>query len=182
MFYRVISEDFRVALTQPQHADELFALTERNRAHLEAWLPWLGATRRVSDTLRFIEANLASLAKGTALSEVLVYRGRIAGVLGFNSIDKANGVGHIGYWLGEDYTGKGLMTLAVADLIDLGFQEFGLQRMEIRCSTENHRSRAIPERLGFKQEGTLRSVEKAGEKLHSHAVYGLLHSEYSGRA
>ena len=181
MFYRRISEDLQVALTLPQHAEALFDLTDRNRTYLKAWLPWLDATKSASDTKRFIESNLESFAKGTALNEVLLYQGSIAGVLGFNEIDTFNGIGQVGYWLGEAYTRRGLMTVAVADLIHLGFEDLGLQRVEIRCATENWRSRAIPERLGFQHEGTLRNVERVGQRLHSHAVYGLLRSEFQAK-
>ncbi|MHB0774225.1 GNAT family N-acetyltransferase [Halomonas sp. WWR20] len=177
MFFRTIDAKSQVALTVPRHAQELFALTVQNREYLQVWLPWLDAVKDVSDTKRFIESNLESFAKGTALHEVLLYQGGIAGVLGFNRIDKASGIGHIGYWLGAAFTGRGLMTSAVADLIRLGFQDLGLQRVEIRCATQNVRSRAIPERLGFHHEGTLRNVERVGENLFSHAIYGLLCTE-----
>lgn len=178
MFYRCISDDLQVALTLSQHAEALFALTDENRTYLKEWLPWLGAVTTVDATRRFIDLTLDNFAKGTALHEVLLYQGEIVGVLGFNTIDKTNGIGRIGYWLGEAYTRRGLMTAAVADLLLLGFQELQLQRVEIRCATENRRSRAIPERLGFQFEGTLRSVERVGQRLHSHAVYGLLRSEF----
>ncbi|GAB2787570.1 GNAT family protein [Halomonas shantousis] len=177
MFYRYINDDLQVALTLPKHAEALFSLTDENRTYLKAWLPWLDDVKTANDTRRFIESNLESFASGTALHEVLLYQGHLVGVLGFNTIDNKNRIAQIGYWLGKAHVGKGLMTLAVDDLINLGFEELGLQRLEIRCATENFKSRAIPERLGFQHEGTLRSVEKVGEKTYSHAVYGLLRED-----
>ena len=63
-------------------------------------------------------------------------------------------------------------------MITYAFDVYGLNKVEIHCATENRRSCAIPERLGFKQEGVLRQ----GEWLYDHfvdlAVYGLLASEW----
>jgi ribosomal-protein-serine acetyltransferase len=68
------------------------------------------------------------------------------------------------------------MTRAVKALIDHAFGELGLHRVEIRAAAENRRSRAIPERLGFEQEGILREAERVGERYQDLVVYGLLAS------
>jgi ribosomal-protein-serine acetyltransferase len=94
-----------------------------------------------------------------------------------NSPCRANGIGHIGYWLGQEFTGKGIMTLAVKDLICQGFKNWPLQKVEIRCAVGNKKSRAIPERLGFQNEGTLRNAEKVYDKYNDHIVYGKLKEE-----
>lgn len=138
---------------------------------------WLDAMQTVEDTRQFIQSTQDEFAKGAALHHVLLCQGSLVGVVSFNSIDKINGIGQIGYWLGEPYTRRGLMTASVADLIQLGFNELCLERVEIRCAVENWRNRAIPERLGFELEGTLRSVQKVGKARYAHAVYGLLASE-----
>lgn len=177
MFFRRINQNIEVSLTIPQYADELFALTNKNRAFLSRWLPWLDTVKEPDDTRRFIRTQLARFARSEALHETIFYEKRIAGVLGYNLIDNDNGVGHAGYWLGEEFTGRGIMTLAVRDLIDLGFEYLGLQKVEIRCAVENRKSRAIPERLGFQQEGVIRRGEKVGGKYLDYALYGLLRDE-----
>lgn len=69
------------------------------------------------------------------------------------------------------------MTSAVREMVFVGFNDFGLNRIEIQCATINAKSRAIPERLGFIQEGVLRSSEKVNGRFLDHAVYGLLKIE-----
>ena len=51
------------------------------------------------------------------------------------------------------------MTLCTKALIQYVYEEYDIHRIEIRMSTKNKKSRAIPIRLGFTQEGILRSDE-----------------------
>jgi ribosomal-protein-serine acetyltransferase len=53
-----------------------------------------------------------------------------------------------------------------------------LHRLEVRCAVANARSRAIPERLGFRLEGTIREAEWLYDRFVDHAVYGLLEAEW----
>ena len=177
MFYRKLTDQIQISLSVPQFAEELFSLTDRNRSFLRVWLPWLDGTKASSDTRQFLEQQLHRFAKGEALHVTIFYEGAIAGVAGFNSIDRTNRIGYIGYWLGEEFNGKGIMTTVVRDLIAIGRDFYSLQKIDIRCATANARSRAIPERLGFSHEGTLRRAERVYEQWYDHEVYALLLGE-----
>ena len=61
------------------------------------------------------------------------------------------------------------------------FATWNLNRVEIRCAVENRRSRAIPERLGFQSEGTIREAEWLYDHFVDHVIYGMLASDWSGR-
>ena len=74
------------------------------------------------------------------------------------------------------------MTRACSALGTHAFDALGLSRVEIRCATENEKSRAIPERLGFTQEGTLRQAEWLHDHFVDLTVYGMLAGEWKGRA
>ena len=69
------------------------------------------------------------------------------------------------------------MTRSCREMIAHAFSALGLHRVVIRCATENHRSRAIPERLGFKLEG----IERQSQWLYDHfvdlAAYALLQTD-----
>jgi ribosomal-protein-serine acetyltransferase len=65
-------------------------------------------------------------------------------------------------------------------LIELGFKYYSLNRIDIRCAVDNRKSRAIPERLGFQQEGGIRRAEKVDGEYLDHVVYGLLKQEGDG--
>lgn len=67
-------------------------------------------------------------------------------------------------------------------VVDYAFGRLGLHRVEIRCAADNHRSRAIPERLGFTQEGVLRESGYLNGRFVDMVVYGVLASEWRAGA
>lgn len=178
MFFRQVDDKIRLSLSIPQYAMEMFELTNKNRVFLKQWLPWLDKINKPVDTKRFLECQLLKFQQSEALHITILYENKIAGVLGFNQIDEANRIGHIGYWLGQEYNGKGIMTKSVRELIEVGFEYYSLERVDIRCAVKNNRSRAIPERLNFQQEGIIRQAEKLYNRYLDHVVYGLLRNEY----
>ncbi len=172
MFSRKINDQTRISLSIPQYADELYALTDKDRVMLRKWLPWLDRTTEAETTRSFLVEQLKLFAESKALHATIFHENSIAGVLGFNSIDQSNQTGHIGYWLGADYQGNGIMTACVSDLMKLGQSFYSLQRFDIRCAVDNAKSRAIPERLGFTNEGTLHRAERVNDSWYDHVVYG----------
>ncbi len=70
------------------------------------------------------------------------------------------------------------MTEACRAMVNHAFRELGLNRVGIACATENHRSRAIPERLGFRQEGVQRQAEWLYDRFVDRALYAMLASEW----
>src|SRR5690625_199905 len=88
-------------------------------------------------------------------------------------------IAYIGYWLDIEHQGKGIMTRAVRALTDYAFEEFDLNRVDIRAAVGNVKSRAIPERLGYKKEGVLRQSEWLYDHFVDHAVYSMLKSEWN---
>ncbi len=182
MFYRKINEDIQVSLSMPAYAGKMYELINKNQKYLKKWLPWLNDVKKVSDTETFINLQLQRFAKGEALHETIFYKGAMAGVLGYNQIDSINGIGYIGYWLGENFNGKGIMTKAVVDLINVGFSYFSIQKIDIRCAYDNRKSRAIPERIGFKNEGLLRNAQKVNNIFYDHVIYGLLKEEFKQKS
>jgi ribosomal-protein-serine acetyltransferase len=162
-------------LLEESDAGELFALSDDNRAHLEPWLPWVPSTRSAEDTLQFIRGTRRQLADDDGMGLAIVGAdGAIAGVVGLHRIDWPNRATSIGYWLAADRQGHGLVTEAVRALVEYAFDERRLHRIEIGAAVENARSRAIPERLGFRREGVQRGAERHGEHYLDIVVYALL--------
>ncbi|PYS72194.1 MAG: N-acetyltransferase [Acidobacteria bacterium] len=104
---------------------------------------------------------------------------RQQGVCYCHLIDWANRKTEIGYWLGASFQGKGLVTKSCRVLIDHAFNELKLNRVEMRCGAGNTRSRKIPEKLGFKEEGVVRQGEWLHNRFVDLVIFGMLSSEWA---
>ena len=158
-------------------ADELYRLIDANRAYLAPWMPWAGAQTR-EGTLEFIRMTRRQEASNDGFQVALVPEGSIVGIAGFHSVNWPHRTTTIGYWLDEGHQGRGLMTSAVRALVDHAFGAWDLHRVEIQAAVDNQRSRAIPERLGFREEGVRREAELIGDRYHDLAVYAILAQEW----
>ena len=168
-----IADDLQLRLLEEADAKELYELVESNRAYLAEWLPW--AAGQTSDgTAEFIRRTRRQLEGNDGLQGGLVLDGRIVGACGLIGIDWESRKTGIGYWLAEEHQGRGLMTRTAQAVTDYAFDELGLNRVEIQVGKGNAKSRAIPERLGFQQEGVLRDYERVGDRYLDIVVYALL--------
>jgi ribosomal-protein-serine acetyltransferase len=172
-----VTDECQIRLLEEADAEELYRLIEANRAYLASWMPWAAAQTRET-TVEFIQATRRQMAADDGFQAALVCGGSIIGIVGFHSVNWQHGSATIGYWLDERHQGRGLMTRAVRALVDVAFGEWNLHRVEIRAAIDNSRSRAIPERLGFREEGVQREAERIGERYNDLAVYGLLAAEW----
>ncbi|WP_106497248.1 GNAT family N-acetyltransferase [Lentibacillus sp. Marseille-P4043] len=178
MFTYKVDEDLSLKLLEKEDADVLFALVDDSRDYLREWLPWVDNMKQVADYEPVIEMWLKQFADHDGFQVGIMYNERLVGMVGFHGIDWSNRKTSIGYWLSEKYQGRGLITRAVAALIDYAFTAYDLNRVEIQCGIANQRSKAIPERLGFKQEGIIRNGEYVYDHYHDCVLYSVLAQEW----
>lgn len=139
-------------------APAIFEAIDTQREHLGRWLPFVAETHRIEQTHEVVARMLADTP-----NPVFTLRSGsgFAGLIGFKSADTATHTIEIGYWLREEYQGKGIMTAAVRALCGMAFGEMDMEHVEIRCALGNHRSNHVPQRLGFR----LDRIEVDGEQL-----------------
>ena len=70
----------------------------------------------------------------------------------------------IGYELARPFWRKGIMTEALSAIIDLGFKQMGLNRIQAVVMPENNASIKLLEKLGFRNEGLLKEYENWSDK------------------
>jgi ribosomal-protein-serine acetyltransferase len=106
------------------------------------------------------------------------WRGQLAGAIGLNEVMPRTRSAGIDYMLGTSFRGQGTMTSAVKLLVDYCFNELRYNRIEIHVDEENVKSSAIPKRLGFKKEGSLRQKIFYGNSYGDLAIYAVLASDW----
>jgi ribosomal-protein-serine acetyltransferase len=153
----------------------LFDLVDANRARLRPWMIWEPTTTDVADARAFIESCLASPIdmEGNGLW----VDGVLAGGMGLN-LDTVSNSGEIGYWIGGDHEGRGIVTRACARFLDHAFDELGMHRMQLSAAAENVRSRAVADRLGMRQEGVARDGCRVADGYLDLVRYGILEDEW----
>jgi ribosomal-protein-serine acetyltransferase len=174
----IINEEIRLELTIESHAAGLFKAIDANRPHLAAFLPWVDNMQTVENVSAYLKACEALYKDGREISFIIFNKNVAAGRIGIHHINAMNKTGAIGYWLSKDAVGKGIITKACIILTGLGFQQLGLNRIEIKAAVENLKSQAIPERLGFAKEGLLRQAEWVNDEFVDLYLYAMLKDDW----
>jgi ribosomal-protein-serine acetyltransferase len=178
MFSIRVNAEVELRFMQQKNSTVIFQLVERSRPYLGKFLPWVEHMKSEEDYNEVIQRWLLQFAENKGFQSGIYFQGEFVGMIGIHPIDWTTKMTAIGYWLAEEHQGKGIMTQCCKKIIQICFGEYGLNRLEIRCDPANEKSKAIPLRLGFIQEGVLREVMNQNGKYRDSVVYGLLKSEY----
>ncbi len=178
MFSYRIGKGEELRLPEARYAGELCALVQDNLARFREWMPGFPLDYSLEHASELIRKELQKFAARQAVPTTLWLDHRLAGFLSLRGIDLANRSASIGYFVGSTFEGRGLVTRGCRVLLDYGFGELRLHRVEILCVPSNTRSRAVPERLGFTQEVTFREVQWLYDRFVDLVVYGMLEDEW----
>jgi len=173
-----VDENLEMRLVAERYADELVSVILENFDHISCWMPWLTKEYSKNSALEFIRLSLKQYAEKESPNLLIFRDGEIVGIIGFNNLDLIHEATEIGYWLAEDAQGDGIITKCLRRLVEYGFEERNLQRIVILCAVGNSKSRAIPEKLGFTNEGTARKAEKLHDEFVDLVVYSMLKDEW----
>ena len=152
------------------HADELYALIHSNRDNLGQWLPWVPKTKTVDDTIGFINKSVSNAQNGVSYVYSVMVEGKIAGCFDMRWGDLEKSMAGIGYWLGQPYQGRGIMTKCVNTMTGYAF-EHGIKAIYISCATENYASQNVAKRAGYIYKHTTPNAEKLISGMVDNHVY-----------
>lgn len=130
----------------------------RNAEWLRPWEPTHPEmplrTTSLTPYLAMVQAIRKEARQGVALPWAILYEGRFAGQLTVGTIVWGSArSAQIGYWIDSACAGRGVTPTAVALAVDHCFFTVGLHRIEANIRPENHKSRRVVEKLGFREEG-----------------------------
>jgi len=172
-----IDNTLKLELINENHAFPIFDMVDNNRAHLRPWLPFVDRMQTVEFAENFVKGTMQRHKDDNEYAFVIIENEKLIGRIGVYKIDNQNKIGEIGYWIVEGYQGKGIVTKSCEAIIDFCFSDLLLNRIEIKCGTENIKSKMIPEKLNFKKEGVIRQGELLYDKFIDLNLYALLKSD-----
>lgn len=170
-----VDGNIELRLLSIDYVSEMFNIIDSERDYMRTWLPFVDRMRSVADC----EIAIKRLANGDNKQFCIFEKDKFVGLVGFKNTDMDDRKTEIGYWLSQYAQKKGIMIRSVSSVIDYAFNELNINRILIKAAVGNKQSRAIPEKLGFVQEG----IEREGELLVDNkytdiAIYSLLRREY----
>jgi RimJ/RimL family protein N-acetyltransferase len=183
--YRIETERLVIRCYEPEDAPLLKAAVDSSIDHLRPWMPWARSEPQSLDE----KVALCRMFRGQFdLDQNYVY-----GIFTADESEQLGGSGfhkranegslEIGYWVAAGATRRGIATEVTAVQVRVGFEVCGLDRVDIQVELGNERSLAIPRKLGFKEEGTLRRrLESAadGDPRRDAVVFSMLREELAG--
>ncbi len=180
--YRIVTARTVVRCWNPGDAGLLKEAVDASLDHLRPWMPW--AHHEPTDLAAKI-AGLRTFRGKFDLGQDFVYgifnRDETL-VLGGTGLHTTLGAGarEIGYWVRADAINRGLATEVSAALTRVAFEIDHVRRVEIHCAPDNVRSAAVPAKLGYRHEATLRErVDRGGETPGDAMIWSLFADQYA---
>jgi RimJ/RimL family protein N-acetyltransferase len=179
--YRIETKRLVIRCYEPSDVQMLADSVRENVEHLKPWMPWVHAE---PEPIEEKEKRLKRFRGRFDLGQDYVYgiynpeETRLLGGTGLHTRLGESEL-EIGYWIHKDHINKGLVTESTSALIKVAFEIIHVHRLEIHCDPGNYASAAIPRKLGFTHEGTLRGKTRFLDNWSDSMIWGLLENEYS---
>ncbi len=174
----------RLILRPLKNTDAESIVTNINNLNVSKWLLLVPHPYSLKDARAWINICQKNWRKKPVEDYVfgidLKSEHKIVGGIGIHHVDRNQGIGEIGYWLGEDYHCKGYGTEALRSVVDFAFHRLKLRRLEACVFDGNPSSGKLLEKIGFAYEGKKLQARKckATGEIHDEHLYGLLRENY----
>lgn len=143
-------------LREPVDADApgMAASVRASLPELQPWMPWAVPDYDEATALKWIRGEFGDEYRFVMMDD----SGTHVGSCGLNSVDSLNKSANLGYWVRSDFAGRGFATTATRLLVQFGFSETDLHRLEVTMSVRNEASRRVADKAGAHYEGMLRGA------------------------
>ena len=128
--------------------------------------------KSVADEKKWLKRNPARRKNNIEWNYTVLYENKVVGGIGFKINQFRKHIGEIGYFIDEQYWGKGIATKAVSLAEKEGFKKIGLSRIEVLMRPENKASEKVAIKSGYTKEGLLRKyIKDVKGKIHDAWLY-----------
>ncbi|MCK8607414.1 GNAT family N-acetyltransferase [Apilactobacillus ozensis] len=153
--FEVNNQKVKLEATSENHAKDLYEAIDNDRQNMRKWLPWVDDMQSVEDEQDFIQYATVEMEKQKLLMLTIMVNNQPAGLIDLHSISNVSKHASVGYWLSSNFQGHGITTKALENITKIGFDVLELHKIIVLAAVDNSKSKAVPERLGFKHEATL---------------------------
>lgn len=179
--YRIETKRLVARCWSPTDAALLRAGLDANDQYLRPWIPWMrDEPRSIEETTQRLRAARAAFDSDSDFRYGLFEPGeqRLIGELALLTRVGPN-AREIGYWIDRQHSGAGLATEAAAAAVRVAFEIDRVERLEIHHSAENVASGAVPKRLGFTLDATMRRrAHDSDDVVRDLMIWSLFADEY----
>ena len=178
-------DHFHIRLLNSDDAENYFSLIDRNRKRFEDFFAGTVAKNKSLDGSRtFISELTEKVEKKIYFPFVIVdtATNNLVGYVDIKSIDWNVPKAELGFFIDEQYGGKGIISKAVSRIIEHCFDTLHMKKLFLRTHEKNTGSRRVAEKNGFTMEGVIRSDYKTTSGVIVDLMYyGLLKSEFDNQ-
>ncbi|CAH1854547.1 GNAT family N-acetyltransferase [Convivina intestini] len=145
-----------LGLAEEKFAPALFNILKQDASLLIPWLPWVADMQSVDQEVAFIQQSRLQFAKNTAIVLAILVNDQPAGMIDLHKIDLVQKNAEVGYWLGSQYQGQGIMTQALQQVSQYALTDLGLHKLLLLADVDNHPSIQVAQKSGYTLEATLK--------------------------
>jgi len=158
-------------------ADDIFRFT--SSPSITKFLTWEAHTSK-KQTEEFLKGVQCKYEAGQPAQWALALRetNRVIGISGFINFMKEHRRAEVAYILSEEYSGKGYMTEALLKILEIGFSELNLNRIEAKCEKDNFASERVMQKLGMDFEGLFKDFLSIKGKFNDFKFYSILKKNF----
>lgn len=158
----------------------IYQTVVQQKEYLSQWLPFVEQTKNEQDTISFIESIFQNQNFHNEPFFIIEFEDQFCGIINCKNFDNLHKKIEIGYWLSYDFQKKGIMKMALDVVSNYVFEKFDINRIVIKCATENYKSQNVAKGVGYNLEGVEREGEYLGDGIYRDLyVFSLLKSEYA---
>lgn len=180
--YRLVTPHLELRAYDPAQAEALRTAIAESLEHLRPWMPWAeGEPQPLDQKVELLRKFRAHFDLGIEFGYAIFAR-EDGALVGGSGLHPRAGPGalELGYWIHASRIGRGWATETAGALTRAAIELHDVRRVEIRCDPLNVRSAAIPRKLGYRLEATLRAVTPSPQGLRDAMVWTMLDEELPG--
>lgn len=159
------------------HADrvEFVHLRSQNAAWTQPWDSTSPIGQPPVSFAQIVRQQDRQAARGEMLPFAIEVDGELAGQMHvFNIVRGALRAGGAGYWISQQYAGRGITPFALATVIDHAFDELRLHRIEVNIRPDNHSSLAVVRKVGLRDEGVRAGYLHINGQWQDHRTFAVV--------